>query len=144
MSAKDISVLQFPRILVRKDKLRLEFLKSSGPGGQNVNKRNTKVKVGFNINEATWIPEDVKLHFLKRNENLILPNQDLIITCQKYRTQDENRLSCERRIQKLLDETCDDLNGIVPATEKAMAKIKRNKAKNRSRAKKKLDSNETT
>ncbi len=42
------------------EKIELSYSRSSGPGGQNVNKTNTKVDVRFILEKAEWIPEDVK------------------------------------------------------------------------------------
>lgn len=90
------------------------------------------------------MPEEVKNCFIQRNEKRIHPNGDFVIVSQKYRTQEENRASCMHRLQRLLDDVCNSLNGVIPATDKAIAKIKRNKAKNKARSKKKSmdDANE--
>ena len=42
------------------DKIDVKFLRSQGPGGQNVNKVNTKVEMRFNVYEADWMPSEVR------------------------------------------------------------------------------------
>ena len=48
------------RIHVPLEKLEHNFSRSSGPGGQNVNKLNTKVELRFKVSEADWLADDVK------------------------------------------------------------------------------------
>jgi peptidyl-tRNA hydrolase ICT1 len=48
------------------DQLDITYSRSSGPGGQNVNKVNTKVEVRFQPSSATWISEDVKSKLLEK------------------------------------------------------------------------------
>ena len=50
-------------IEVPTDKLFFSFVRSSGPGGQNVNKLNTKAELRFNIDSADWIPFEVKQRY---------------------------------------------------------------------------------
>ncbi|GCB81355.1 hypothetical protein scyTo_0023139, partial [Scyliorhinus torazame] len=42
------------------DRLTVTYCRSSGPGGQNVNKVNTKAEVRFHVATADWLPEDVR------------------------------------------------------------------------------------
>ena len=72
----------FRTIKVPLNKLDLSFSRSSGPGGQNVNKVNTKADIRFKIDSADWIPDDVKqrLHelygsYINKEGYLILVSQ---------------------------------------------------------------------
>ncbi|KAM9951777.1 hypothetical protein ACTFIT_002460 [Dictyostelium discoideum] len=79
-----------PKIIVPKEKLNLQFSRSSGAGGQNVNKVNTKVEVRFDLNKADWIPPYVKVNmrrFYKKNVN---DDDEFIITSSKHRYQHLN------------------------------------------------------
>lgn len=48
------------------DELEVTYSRSSGPGGQNVNKVNTKVDVRFQVNSAKWLKDDVKQKFIEK------------------------------------------------------------------------------
>ncbi|EAL71223.1 hypothetical protein DDB_G0272142 [Dictyostelium discoideum AX4] len=74
-----------PKIIVPKEKLNLQFSRSSGAGGQNVNKVNTKVEVRFDLNKADWIPPYVKVNMRNVNDD-----DEFIITSSKHRYQHLN------------------------------------------------------
>lgn len=50
------------------DQLEISYSKSTGPGGQNVNKVNTKVDVRFKVSTATWIEDGVKQKLTEKVE----------------------------------------------------------------------------
>jgi protein subunit release factor B len=50
-----------PRVVLPRTRLTASFSRSSGAGGQNVNKVNTKADVRFKLTEADWIHEDVRV-----------------------------------------------------------------------------------
>eukprot|EP00210_Caulerpa_lentillifera_P003515 g3354.t1 len=52
--------------MVRKDDVEIAFSRSSGPGGQNVNKVNTKVDMRLSIRDADWIPSQVKTAIIQK------------------------------------------------------------------------------
>ena len=58
-------------IYIPLDKIDFSFARSSGPGGQNVNKLNTKAEIRFNIQLADWIPNEVKQRLIQYQSNKI-------------------------------------------------------------------------
>ena len=72
--------------------------KSSGPGGQNVNKVNTKVEVRLNIEKSNLLSDDEKILLLEKISNKINKLGELIVTSQSERTQLQNK---EKAIEKL-------------------------------------------
>nr|CAD7442211.1 unnamed protein product [Timema bartmani] len=56
--------LKFPTIVSVLDELTVTYSRSSGPGGQNVNKVNTKVDLRFHVKSASWITEEIKSNLL--------------------------------------------------------------------------------
>lgn len=73
--------------------------RSSGPGGQNVNKVNTKVELRFNIHASGVLTEQEKILILAKLKNRINVDGELIVTSQTERTQLKNR---HKVIQKCL------------------------------------------
>ena len=65
---KNTSKFYFSKINIPFDKLQYNFSRSSGPGGQNVNKLNTKVELRMNLN-SDWLPTNIRqrLEELYRN-----------------------------------------------------------------------------
>ncbi len=60
------------RIPIRRDKIEIKFSRSSGPGGQNVNKVSTKVELRMDVgSECEWIPKDVKQRIKEYNSTFL-------------------------------------------------------------------------
>ena len=72
-------------IIIPPDKIELKYSRSSGPGGQNVNKLNTKVEIRFNVKEADWLPSEVRDRIAQYNPNKISKEGDIIVTSQEHR-----------------------------------------------------------
>ena len=91
-------------ILIPDDKLLLSYSRSSGAGGQNVNKVNTKVELRLHIPSAhTWgLPTEV-IHRLQTNEGPRINKEGyLILTSQEYRTQIQNKKDVLSKLQSIL------------------------------------------
>ena len=83
---------QYGRIPV--EKLEVLYSKSSGPGGQNVNKLKTRVQIRFDIHSADWLPPEVKQAILTKYKNRFTKEGILILESQCTR----NRVSNERDV----------------------------------------------
>ena len=92
------------KIHIPEEELLFKASRSSGPGGQNVNKLNTKITLFYNINESERFTVNQKKVISERLSTRIDKDGFLRIVSQKYRTQNENRQAAIERFQKLLSE----------------------------------------
>jgi ribosome-associated protein len=76
--------------------------RSSGPGGQNVNKVNTKVELRYNVRNSMFLSDNEKDLVCSVLKNKINSEGDLIIICQSERTQLMNKKKAEEKFFKLL------------------------------------------
>lgn len=85
-------------ILIPEKEIEIKFVRSSGPGGQNVNRRATKAQLRWNINKSQTFNEEQKKQIYRQFPSLITKNGDIIIESQEERFQEQNK---EIVIQKL-------------------------------------------
>lgn len=78
--------------------------RSSGAGGQNVNKVNTRAELRFNINESAILTEEQKQHLLERLSSRITKEGELILASEKTRSQLGNKEDCLLRFDGLIKE----------------------------------------
>jgi ribosome-associated protein len=90
------------QIVIPEKELRFSFVRSSGPGGQNVNKVASKAVLRWSIVESPSIPEAVRARFLARWQRRINDRGELVITSQRYREQAKNVADCIQKLRELL------------------------------------------
>jgi ribosome-associated protein len=91
-----------PGIAINENDLTFDFIRSSGPGGQNVNKVATGVQLRYDLTAAETLPEEVKrrLHSIARKR--ITDEGILIIEAKRYRSQEQNRADAIARLAALV------------------------------------------
>ncbi len=91
-------------LFIREDELVFKFSRSGGPGGQNVNKLNTKVTLFFDVANASAFSDEQKKRILKQLATRADKNGVIRVVSQKYRTQKANRRVVLERFTELLRE----------------------------------------
>jgi len=90
------------KIGISEDEITFVSSRSSGPGGQNVNKLNTRITLLFNVADCGSLTDLQKKRILKQLSTRIDKNGCLRVVSQKHRTQKANRSAAIKRFQELL------------------------------------------
>ena len=91
-----------PTINLTSDELRLTFARASGPGGQNVNKVNSKAVLTWSVDASRGVPDDVKSRFRQKFGGRINRNGELILASQRFRDQARNIADCMEKLRAML------------------------------------------
>uniref|UniRef100_A0A669Q3C5 Large ribosomal subunit protein mL62 n=1 Tax=Phasianus colchicus TaxID=9054 RepID=A0A669Q3C5_PHACC len=122
------------------DRVTVSYSRSSGPGGQNVNKVNTKAEVRFHLASADWIPEAVREKMASMHRNKINRAGELIVNSEESRYQMRNLAICLEKIRVMVTEATEKPK--VVSKETAQQLIARVEKMNRERLRqKKIHSN---
>ena len=84
------------------NELEFSFARSGGPGGQNVNKVNTKAVLRWSVAASPRITEDVRARFMAKYSTKITAEGELLISSQKYRDQLRNIGDCRDKLRSML------------------------------------------
>jgi ribosome-associated protein len=90
-----------PSFSIDESELQFTFVRSSGPGGQNVNKVATAAQLRFNLDRSTLAP-DVKERLRHLAAHKITTEGELVIEAKRFRTQEQNREDALNRLVELL------------------------------------------
>lgn len=90
------------RLFILKDDLNEDFIRASGPGGQNVNKVSTAVQLRFNLAGNETLPEDVKSRAARLAGSRLTLNGEIVLQADRFRTRERNREDALERLVDLL------------------------------------------
>jgi ribosome-associated protein len=91
-----------PTIAIRENEIKLDFIRSSGPGGQNVNKVATRVQLRFDVKNSPSLSDDVRSRLARLAGRKITENGILIIQAGRFRKQERNRQDAIDRLKNLI------------------------------------------
>jgi len=91
-------------ISLDESELEESFVRSSGPGGQNVNKLSTAVQLRFDVRSSPSLPNDVALRLMKLAGSRLTKDGVLVLVAQNHRTQERNRAEARDRLIEMIRE----------------------------------------
>lgn len=125
-------------IEIKENELKFDFIRSSGPGGQNVNKVATAVQLRFDIESSESLTEDVKARLKSIAGRKVTKDSVLIIEAKRFRTQEKNRQDAITRLIDLIDEASRKKKRRIKTNPTVVSNQKRIEIKKRQSEKKKM------
>mgnify|MGYP003813831231 FL=1 len=89
-------------ISIPREELRFTYVRSGGPGGQNVNKTATKAVMRWDVAGSPSLADDVKARFQEKFANRLVAGGELILTSQRYRDQARNTEDCIEKLRAMI------------------------------------------
>jgi ribosome-associated protein len=116
-------------LTIGEDEIHLDFIPSSGPGGQNVNKVATTALLRFDIHNSPSLPPEVKERLIRLAGNKVTKEGGLIIVAKRYRTQEQNRSDAVHRLVLLIQKAAVEPRQRTATRPSAAARERRIRAK---------------
>ncbi len=123
---------------IKYEELEFTFVRSRGPGGQNVNKTNSAAQMRWNVLSSSSITDDQKSEVFKKLERLLVDGIFLIFRSDTFRDQDRNKSECIRKLTLLLEKTLKKEKKRIPSKPTRSSVRKRLDGKKKSSETKKM------
>jgi ribosome-associated protein len=116
--------------------LAFTFARSAGPGGQNVNKVNTKAVLHWPVTDSPSLPESVRRRFLAKYGNRVNAEGELVLASDEHREQGRNVTACREKLRAMITAVLTPPRRRIKTRPSRAAVEKRIKAKQRQSEKK--------
>jgi len=93
-----------PEIYLHESEIQEEFIRASGPGGQNINKVSSGVQLRFDVLHSPSLPEGVRQRLIRLADRRINEAGVLVIEAKQFRTQNRNRQEALNRLVELIQQ----------------------------------------
>jgi len=117
-------------LVIPADALEWQFVRSSGPGGQHVNRTSSKAVLRFAVAASPCLPEDVRQRVVERERSRLTLDGALLIASQRHREQPRNVADCLAKLSAILE------RALVPPKSRRRTKTPRSAVRERLAAKK--------
>lgn len=125
-------------LVIKESELSFNFIRSSGPGGQNVNKVATAAQLRFDISSSESLAEDVKTRLKSIAGKKVTKDGVLIIEAKRFRTQEKNRQDAIERLIDLIEKASRKIKRRIKTNPTAGSNQKRIETKKKLSEKKKM------
>ena len=95
-------LLVAPHIRIPLAEFEFQYVRSSGPGGQNVNKVNSKAQLRWNPTTSPSLLESVRARFLERYRSRLTTEGELVVMSDRFRDQAKNTDDCLTKVRDML------------------------------------------
>ncbi len=82
---------------------RFQFARSGGPGGQNVNKLNTKAELRWHVTTSSSLPETIRQRLLAQQRRRVTSQGEMIVTSQRFRDAGRNVADCLEKLRAMIE-----------------------------------------
>jgi ribosome-associated protein len=127
-----------PSLTIPENELTFSFIRSSGPGGQNVNKVATAAQLRFDVRNSPSLTADIKERLAGLAGTRMTQDGTLVIEAKRYRTQEQNRADALMRLAVLVEKATHRPRVRHATRPSLTARIKRVETKKKRGAVKKL------
>jgi len=123
-------------IILEENELQWDFVRSGGPGGQNVNKVATAVQLKFDVHASKSLPPDVKERLARIACKRLTAEGVLVIKAQRFRTQERNREDALSRLLEMIDDALKKPRKRIRTKPTSASRMQRLESKRKSSVKK--------